>query len=89
MFVPLQCQILRLAPPLSEGSKALQILLHLNKKLHLHDAALLLLVFLAELPVEHWALGCISIYGYGLFTFKQKHLNSISIGLKISLDVGG
>ena len=34
MFVPLQCQILSLATPLSAGSKALQILLHLNKRLH-------------------------------------------------------
>jgi hypothetical protein len=27
--------------------------------------AFLLLVFFTEMPVEHWALGCISVYGNG------------------------
>jgi hypothetical protein len=59
------CSVRRivLATPLSAGSKALQILLHLNKRLHhVWCGFFLLFVFLAELPIELRALGGISVY---------------------------
>ena len=68
-----------LATPLSAGSKALQILLHLNKRLHhvwcgffiarIFCGNRLVASLVEELPVEHRALGSVSVYRDSLLFF--------------------
>ena len=40
----------------------------------MYGAAFLLLVFFAELPIEHRALGCVSVYRDGLLTSSLKKM---------------
>ena len=54
----------------------------------MYGAAFLLLVFLAELPVEHRALGSISVYGDGLLSFEQEYFYCVVVRFEISFDVG-
>ena len=54
----------------------------------MYGAAFLLLVFFAELPVEHRALGCISVYRDGLLPFEQEYFYCVAVRFEIGFDVG-
>ena len=53
----------------------------------MYGAAFLLLVFLAELSIEHRALGCVSVYRDDLLAFVQKYFNSVAVRLEVGFDV--
>ena len=55
----------------------------------MYGAAFLLLVLFAELPVEHGALDCVSVYGDGLLSFEQEYFYCVAVRLKVGFDVGG
>ena len=54
----------------------------------MYGAAFLLLVFLAELPVEHGALGSVSVYRDGILSFEQEHFYCVAVRLEVGFDVG-
>ena len=54
----------------------------------MYGAAFLLLVFFAELPEEHRALGCVSVYRDGLLSFEQEDFYCVAVRFKIGFDVG-
>ena len=54
----------------------------------MYGAAFLLLVFLSELPVEHRALGSVSVYRDGLLSFEQKYFHCVAVRFEVSFDVG-
>ena len=54
----------------------------------MYGAAFLLLVFFAELPVEHGALSSVSVYGDGLLSFEQEYFYCVAVRLEVGFDVG-
>ena len=54
----------------------------------MYGAAFLLLVFFAELPVEHRALGCVSVYRDGLLSFEQEYFHCVAVRFEVGFDVG-
>ena len=55
----------------------------------MYGAAFLLLVLFAELPVEHGALDCVSVYGDGLLSFEQEYFYCVAVRFEVGFDVGG
>ena len=54
----------------------------------MYGAAFLLLVYLAELPVEHRALGSVSVYRDDLLSFEQEYFYCVAVRFEVGFDVG-
>ena len=53
----------------------------------MYGAAFLLLVFFAELPEKHRALGCVSVYRDGLLSFEQEYFYCVTVRFEVGFDV--